>query len=1011
MKKSIIFLGLLIALLCFVGTVAGATETLTVVYDTSGQHAFTMSSGGNTYITVKDSSNTYHYYAPATDDKLSTSLTGGTWETVYGLGDGTTSSEPTSNSNGYITGGTSYGYIDTGIVPTSTTKVDLITQVVTTGATTSTPRYVFGSNPSTGGFYIGIYQSKWRVAVAGGVDVTPSFSSSTKYTLSLDSSAFTYNGASLSITPGSSGYGSDSLYIFDASRSGAGYRSVTKANVYKVKIYSGQTVVRNLIPVMYGSTYAFYDISFKDNGNTKVIYNNDGSNTLSGSGTQTVLSYAHTVASEPTISIQTQPTSTVAVNTAISSVAQATAGAGGTLTYQWSVSSGGAYTDISGQTSATLSYTPASIGIYTFKCTVTETLSGSTQTASATTNSVRVVTSPSIGDLSYNIGGQSQTTGKVGTSYSLVLALPITDLGNAEQLNAYIYEYIGGSRNLLYSYAVHDTFTLTYTATVNDQTATEHQYKVEVYSNGFGDLYAFSNYVSFQTYAAPDVTGVSVIVQPNEISTSTASAISLSVSSLPTAPTGNPYTYKWYYDSSIEIGQWINTGSPYTWNVPATLFQSEGTHSVYLQVTDSLGQAVTTSPATLTVSSTAPPTINSVTLTSISPASTGTTVTATVSAVTYQGSTEGLSYKWYYSLTSPISWIEISGQTTASLSTSFNAGGTYLIKSVVTDTSLSQSTDSYLVGKYATVQIVPVPSISSVAVNPYTLDLSVSNTVQLTSSITNPSGVSSYVWQMSKDNGAWTDTALTQSSGSVTITETGRYLFKLKLTPVIGNVIYSDTTHDVVAGSLPVIEITQPTAGTSFGVGETINIVATGTDVTSLSWDFGSGVKASGNTQTLTPWVQYAGLGSHTITMTATNSFGSKTATVTIAVSSAKRPLATSTPAPIEDANAIYDWMEYMEPQSAEDQSPDVWGIFTGLIKPFTSVMGQWFYLALFAIPYLLIWLRTHNTMIPSIIGILFGAWLLVMLPSTAMAAAVCILVLSVSGGIFGIYLSRRQRE
>lgn len=385
MKKSIIFLGLSIALICLVGTVAGATETLTVVYDTSGQHTFSMSSGGNTYITVKDSSNTYHYYAPATDDLVSSSLSGGTWETVKSLGDGTTLSAPSSSSNGYIIGGTSNGYINTGVIPTSNTNVELITNVITVGTSTS-PRYIFGSNPSTGGFYIGIYQNKWRVAVAGGNDVTPSVSLSTKYTLSLNSSKFTYNTASSSITPGGSNYGSDALYIFDASRSGAGYRSIGKAYFYAVKIYSGEAVVRNLIPVKYGSIYAFYDISFKDNGNNKVIYNNDGSNSLSGSGTETALTYSHIVQGGPTInSVQITSSSIGSIGDEITGTVSASSGTGQISSYQWYYKTANSWVIISGQTTSSLSFTPENAGEYYFKVIVSDS-AGSTDSSSGFPN-------------------------------------------------------------------------------------------------------------------------------------------------------------------------------------------------------------------------------------------------------------------------------------------------------------------------------------------------------------------------------------------------------------------------------------------------------------------------------------------------------------------------------------------------------------------------------------------------------------------------------------------------
>lgn len=1017
-KRFAVLVGVVL-LLCTVVCVgsAAAAETLTVVYcEDQTTYPFSATVNGNVGITVKDSQNYYYRYYPALESSsprqakmiLAGTPSSKTWNVV--------------NKVDYINFDAN-GYFDTGYAPNNNIKIE-------SRFSFSSLRYslLYYAERQKVGFYLGSgSQTSTGVTYfqyGTDMDITSSFAPelNTVYNLVQDKNKLYINDVLKYTQPTTPTFQSTiNLYI------GVAYQApnyIMKGNVYSFKVYN-DNLIRDYIPIRVGNgEYALYDKLLTGG----VIYHNVLSNALSGGGTPTPLTYSHQeITPDITAVSLTSPTPALYTD-AITATVTASSPAGEPVTYQWYVStnSGSTWSAISGATDAALSYTPTAAGTYTFKVTATNS-AGSTDSWTAGFRSVtaKALTNPTFTQQPAFSAAQGTLTAQPSMSFvanANVLGdtsvhihsntVQVSGTGGTWQ-TATTNTFIGGVWTLVQPIHYSDTVGTTHTYTTTVTTFVGESWS-DPNKRIIGEV--TSEPFSFTTYAAPTIPTVSI--SPTQIKIATAATVILSAQDVPTAPAGLTYTYKWYYGTSatpaaadIEIGTWSTITTPYSWNIPASLFPSTGTRYIYLQISDSVGNVVKSTPAVLTLSNIAPPTINSVTLTSQTPALIGSSVTASVSAINYHGTTEDLTYKWYYSLSTPVSWTEIGGQTAATLTTSFSAEGTYLIKTVVTDTSISESTDSYSVAKYATVQIVPTPAVSSVAVNPYKLDLSLSTSVQLSSTITNPSGVASLIWQQNKDNGAWTDTALTQGLGSVTVSAEGEYLFRLKVTPLVGSVIYSEPTHSVIAGYKPVISIIQPDDNAEFGLPDTINIRAEGTGVNSISWDFGSGVKASGNTNTLTPWVQYSSLGRHTITLTAGNEIGTSTASVSVKISSAKRPLAVSTPAQIPNSGAILEWADTMTPQSAEDQSPDLWGMFTGLVKPFTSVMGQWFYLALFAVPYLLIWITTRNTMIPSILGILFGAWLLVMLPGTAMTAAVCILVLSVSGGIFGIYLSRRQRE
>ena len=82
-------------------------------------------------------------------------------------------------------------------------------------------------------------------------------------------------------------------------------------------------------------------------------------------------------------------------------------------------------------------------------------------------------------------------------------------------------------------------------------------------------------------------------------------------------------------------------------------------------------------------------------------------------------------------------------------------------------------------------------------------------------------------------------------------------------------------------------------------------------------------------------------------------------------------------------------------------------GAMTALSMPYTAIMGNLFLLLLFSAPFLMAWIRTGSTAIPTVWGLIFGSAVLIYLPSSYRLTAVLILVLSIVGGLWMVFKER----
>lgn len=422
------------------------------------------------------------------------------------------------------------------------------------------------------------------------------------------------------------------------------------------------------------------------------------------------------------------------------------------------------------------------------------------------------------------------------------------------------------------------------------------------------------------------------------------------------------------------------------------------------------------------------PSITAITLTSTTPAEIGSTVSVTATLENTPISDSGT--VTFYTSTTPASvssWVSVGSQqisaqsATGVISHSFtgsDTAGTYYVKAILSDTTQSVIYDSYTDGAITNVFFIlqyadPIPNTPGGPLQP----ISIPYTITLTASCSNEITVASYVWQL-QTGGNWGNVSTGQQY-TPSITTPGNHVYRFLAIGKNGHVIPS-TSITVNAGYAPSAVITQPTTGTQIEPGQQLDLEATiGGTAGTYTWDFGNGVSSHGTntgtvdsqSQSITSYVVYnQQKGTREITLTVSNVYGT-TAVYKIYIENGKgtlRPAAVSTIKPV-DSSGIYNLINDSKPTSYENQMPNLSAMVTDVTKPMTSIIGEWFYLVLFAVPYIILFIRQKNILIPSILGVLFAAWLLVFLPGAAMKAAIGILILCVAGGIIGLYVKRQS--
>ena len=445
-------------------------------------------------------------------------------------------------------------------------------------------------------------------------------------------------------------------------------------------------------------------------------------------------------------------------------------------------------------------------------------------------------------------------------------------------------------------------------------------------------------------------------------------------------------TIQWQY-STDSGATWQDisgaTTATYEWTPTAGVYQLRA------HVT-AVGTGFTADSNVLTVSVYAPPTINAVT---VSPTIGQYTQTITLSAEVSDSGPAPTTYQWQQSPQNQNTWTNIPGATTAQWIGQLTFAGATDFRLIATGTG------GQTISETVTYYIALPGEIQSLTATPSVITLPGSTTLTATGS-----NVISWEWQQ-YTNGVWTPIGY---SASVTqrFTDAGTYQFRVLATGADGAVVTSETV-EVIAGFAPSVSITSPNDGTRYQSGERIPLTATitGTDPT-WEWSFGSqDVQTGGNSQTT--WVEYRIDGRYTISIRVVSLFGTDEDSITIISGRESRPIATTPPIELE-SDGIFEATDSLTPN--ENGMPDITGFIMSMSKPFTDMIGAWFYFVLFAVPYLIIWIRQKNIIIPSILGVLFAAWVLIQLPAAALPAAIALITLSVTGGLYGIYVKLQNR-
>ena len=648
------------------------------------------------------------------------------------------------------------------------------------------------------------------------------------------------------------------------------------------------------------------------------------------------------------------------------SVSASTTASGGIASYQWygRIGSSGEWQAISDGTSATYQFVPGAyaLGDFYFKCVVTGADGGviDSYNAGFTNVKITVVLAP-------------QITSPAATPASGPLTQTITlsaDVTSSETATYQWQELVSGTwTNISGATAA----TATYTVSVNDAAPTTHSYRLLATNVGGTTT---STTVAYTSVAAPSISSVTA----NPIIGPLTQSVTLS------ATVSGATSYQW---QELSGSTWQNiagaTSATYTVSVNDA---APTTHSYRLLATNIGG---TSTSNTVTYQSVvAPPTITAV---SVSPTIGQYTQTITLSAEVTDSGPAPTTYQWQQSPEGQNTWTNIPGATTALWVGQLTFAGATDFRLIATGTG------GQTISETVTYYIALPGEIQSLTATPSVVTLPGSTTLTATGS-----NVISWEWQQ-YTSGVWTPIGY---SASVTqrFTDAGTYQFRVLATGADGAVVTSETI-EVIAGFAPSVSITSPNDGTRYQSGERIPLTATitGTDPT-WEWSFGSqDVQTGGNSQTT--WVEYGIDGRYTISIRVVSLFGTDEDSITIISGRESRPIATTPPIELE-SDGIFEATDSLTPN--ENGMPDITGFIMSMSKPFTDMIGAWFYFVLFAVPYLIIWIRQKNIIIPSILGVLFAAWVLIQLPAAALPAAIALITLSVTGGLYGIYVKLQNR-
>ena len=573
------------------------------------------------------------------------------------------------------------------------------------------------------------------------------------------------------------------------------------------------------------TTYSFTAASADDSYQYRAVFTNSVGSANSSAATLTVNS-----GSTPAAPFITLHPSNTTVTTGSTASFTAAATGSPTPTVQWQVSTNGGsnWSNISGATNTTYSFTAASGDNTNQYRAVFSNGVGSDATSNAATLTVNYA--PSVTQ------NPSSSTVTAGSTASFTAAAT----GNPTPTVQWQVSTNGGSNWSNISGATNTTYS--FTAASGENT---NQYRA-VFSNGIGSD-ATSNAATLTINYAPSVT------QNPSSSTVTAG----STASFTAAATGNPTPTVQWQVSTNGGSNWSNISGATNATYSFTAASGDNTNQYRAVFTNGVGSDATSSAATLTVNY-APSVTQNPSSTTVTP---GDTASFTAAAIGNPTPT----VQWQVSTNGGSSWSDISGatNTTYSFSTvSGDNGNQY--RAVFTNSLASTNSTS------ATLN-VSSPSAPSVTAQPSNTGVEAGQTASFSAAASgNPSP--SVQWQSSVNGTDWTDVngaTSTTYSFSASAGDNGRY-YRAVFTNTQGSA--NTNSAQLVVGVTPVF--TSPTAMTlAEGLTSGLTVKATGTPAPalSISGTLPTGVTFNPATGLLSGTAAAGTAGSYPLTLQANN--------------------------------------------------------------------------------------------------------------------------------------------
>ena len=381
-----------------------------------------------------------------------------------------------------------------------------------------------------------------------------------------------------------------------------------------------------------------------------------------------------------------------------------------------------------------------------------------------------------------------------------------------------------------------------------------------------------------------------------------------------------------------------------------------------------------------------PPSITAVT---VSPTIGQYTQTITLSAEVSDSGPDATTYQWQQSPQNQNTWTNIQGATTAQWIGQLTFSGATDFRLIATGTggTTTSATTTYYIALPGEIQ--------SLTATPSVVALPGSTTLSATGA-----NVITWEWQ-ELISGTWTTIGYGASLQESLTTE-GTYTYRVLATGADGTTITSETV-EVLAGYAPTVSITSPANNAELSAGNSVTAQATitGTDVV-YQWSLGA--DGVGNLNTNPTTITYTSQGYKTITITAESIFGTATDSVTILYGKAPRPMQTELFEEV-DTTPVTNFVNQFDVEPGEMPNPV--GIVASLFAPFDDALKGFFWVLMFGAVMLVVWLISKNIAIPSVLGILFGSFMIGFMPDMYLYPAVALIAAGCAGGL--VYVVRKN--